>query len=206
MSFPLKFSVSAPGKVILFGDHSVVYGKPALAAAINKRTSLIFETDDSNFIKLNCPSLKLKASIPVELIKEVLHECPVSDSPDGHSYGDFDGTTHHNLLSMSIDTYERLDGCKSFDANQRLSILCLFYTLFRLHTDVKAAIGAFTINVSTDLTIGAGTGSSASFCVCVAAALFRYFRALRANENAGEINRPFSAEVSSKKKIRKFEK
>jgi len=32
-----KITVSAPGKVILMGDHAVVYGKPALISAINLR-------------------------------------------------------------------------------------------------------------------------------------------------------------------------
>lgn len=31
----LKFTVSAPGKIILNGEHSVVYNKPALAGAID---------------------------------------------------------------------------------------------------------------------------------------------------------------------------
>lgn len=41
--------VSAPGKVHLLGEHTVVYGKPALLSAINKRVTVTIGKADQNY-------------------------------------------------------------------------------------------------------------------------------------------------------------
>src|ERR1043165_4791735 len=44
-----RFKVSAPGKLHLIGEHSVVYDKPAIIAAVDKRCFVeIKETKDRN--------------------------------------------------------------------------------------------------------------------------------------------------------------
>ncbi len=45
----MSIRVSAPGKVTLFGEHAVVYGEPAIAAAIDKRVRVeAFKRADGN--------------------------------------------------------------------------------------------------------------------------------------------------------------
>jgi len=41
-------TVSVPGKVILMGEHAVVYGKPAILAAINRRLTVVVTDGKSN--------------------------------------------------------------------------------------------------------------------------------------------------------------
>ncbi|KAK7681043.1 hypothetical protein QCA50_015880 [Cerrena zonata] len=70
------FFVSSPGKVILFGEHSAVYSKPAIAAALDLRAYLLVKpSEDPNIIRLDFPDIGLshswnKNDIPWTKIKE----------------------------------------------------------------------------------------------------------------------------------------
>jgi len=49
----LKSIASAPGKIILFGEHFVVHGTPAILAAIDKRVTVTTTFTDNKTIKVN---------------------------------------------------------------------------------------------------------------------------------------------------------
>jgi mevalonate kinase len=50
-----SLKVSAPGNIFFFGEHSVVYERPAIVAAVNMRTHTSIEKRDDNIIVVNSP-------------------------------------------------------------------------------------------------------------------------------------------------------
>lgn len=54
-----KVTISAPGKLMLFGEHAVVYNKPCIVTAVNQRLSIIASHNDEPVFKLNAPDVEV---------------------------------------------------------------------------------------------------------------------------------------------------
>ncbi|XP_030677205.1 mevalonate kinase isoform X3 [Nomascus leucogenys] len=63
--------VSAPGKVILHGEHAVVHGKVALAVALNLRTFLRLQPHSNGKVDLSLPNIGIKRAWDVARLQSL---------------------------------------------------------------------------------------------------------------------------------------
>uniref|UniRef100_A0A8C8S4L0 Mevalonate kinase n=1 Tax=Pelusios castaneus TaxID=367368 RepID=A0A8C8S4L0_9SAUR len=152
-------TVSAPGKVILHGEHAVVHGKAALAVALNLRTFLRIRPSGNGNVFIRLPNIG--ASLNWEIVQ--LQTLLTAFSAD---------------LDESISpSTEQMDKLKEFTGiatghpdTQSLATLAFLY----LYLSISAKYGqvpGVEIVVWSELPTGAGLGSSAAYSVCLAAAL-----------------------------------
>ncbi len=67
---------SAPGKVILFGEHAVVYGRPALAVPVNQvRATVDVWPSEYRGVWIEAPDIRLKAEL-----REIPTDQPIPES------------------------------------------------------------------------------------------------------------------------------
>ncbi|CAH2354051.1 mevalonate kinase [[Candida] railenensis] len=156
------FYVSAPGKVIIFGEHSAVYNKPAIAAALSLRAYLLVTPSptSSDTITLDFPDIGLshswnKNDLPWDEVKKhVTHTDGLPDTTDELVPEIIDGLT--DALS-DLESKLHYTACHCF--------LYLYMNLCDIHTE------GMSFCVRSTLPIGAGLGSSASTAVCLASSL-----------------------------------
>ena len=144
-------SVSAPSKLILHGEHAVVYGFTAVAASLELRTSMTLAPHPSKVV-VHFPDLGLTDSWSLTSLQELLDHCPASTS------------------SVCPDFLERLHAFLGTDpSNLRMAgVLCFLY----LYSVILAPSPLpMEIRVSSEIPLGAGLGSSAALSVCLAAGL-----------------------------------
>ncbi|KAG2420768.1 hypothetical protein HFD88_000382 [Aspergillus terreus] len=169
------FMVSAPGKVIVFGEHAVVHGKAAMAAAISLRSYLLVTTltKSQRTVTLNFRDIGLAHTWNIDdLPWDVFHQ------PSKKKY-------YYDLVT-SLDP-ELVDAIQPYvdqvspdlpeDQRKihRRSASAFLYLLLSLGSPQHP--GAIYTLRST-IPIGAGLGSSASVCVCLSAALLLQIRTL----------------------------
>ncbi|KAM6422895.1 mevalonate kinase isoform 1-T2 [Liasis olivaceus] len=151
--------VSAPGKVILHGEHAVVHGKVALATALNLRTFLRMTPRHDGKISLQLPNLGSRFSWEAADLQPLLAAFSV-ELPDAQP--------------PSTEQVEKLKEFAGDDNGHEAIHHVAAAAFLYLYLNVASKCGflpTVDILVWSELPTGAGLGSSAAYSVCLAGAL-----------------------------------
>ncbi|KAJ3412942.1 hypothetical protein HDV05_008730 [Chytridiales sp. JEL 0842] len=167
---------SAPGKVILFGEHAVVYGKvyqadpTAIAASLGLRTYAYFTPRSDGIIKVNLADVGLLAEWKLSDFGDL------GDGFDGNSRTAPQSITE-NLKSILAKKLDVENGSGSQQA--AISIVYLYLRICGINSE------GVEISVKSALPVGSGLGSSASYSVCIASGLLILSKAIKHNDKFG---------------------
>ncbi|KAK5045464.1 hypothetical protein LTR84_009328 [Exophiala bonariae] len=168
------FMVSAPGKVIVFGEHAVVHGKAAMAASISMRSYLLVTalSKSHRTIQLIFPDVGLD------------HTWNIDDLP-WHAWEKVKKPRYYDMVtSLEPDLVKAMqphvDPVSPHLTGEKKRIhvnaaSCFLYLFLTLHSP-KAPACIYTLR--STLPIAAGLGSSASVSVCISAALLKQIHVL----------------------------
>lgn len=161
-----KFIVRTPGKIILTGEHAVVYGKLALAASVDLLTeiSLTLHTHQRSSFVVYFEDLKFNWSLPLADFQFL----------NGSTSPDPDSELLERLQSLIA---ERVPPETGQSVRVSLLALCFLYCSVVGHSK-----SGFELRIKSTIPIGAGLGSSAAFSVGSSTA-FHLLQHLTTNQN-----------------------
>lgn len=154
--------VSAPGKLIIIGEYSVVYGEPAIIAAIGKRCYV--EAEESWDVRIESR----------ELDTERIY--PLSETID----------FTNNVQKLWNSGFDSKDFSQIFEFMKRDPMYPAKAAIGRalISTGINSGV---TIKISSDVPIGAGLGSSSSMSVAIVKAIAELYNKQLTAERINEV-------------------
>ncbi|XP_037947011.1 mevalonate kinase [Teleopsis dalmanni] len=167
-----KFQIKSPGKVILHGEHAVVYQKPALAAVVGLATNLQYRPlPESQTATIKLDTLNCTLEIQLEQFNAFLSAFRAKYPSEKLE------CTAKLLEEVRAEVAKQLDNSVTSSAKQQhtnKAFLSIYYLLSGAiisspQNGLKLQSG-FQLHIDSELSIGAGLGSSASFGAGIATA------------------------------------
>ena len=177
LSFPMNpaFMTSAPGKVIVYGEHAVVHGKTAMAAAISIRSYLHVTTlsKSQRTITLKFPDINLNHTWNIDHLPWSKFAHPSKKK----SYFDLVTSLDSDLTEAMTPHLSGVSPNLSGERKKTHQAAASAFLYLFLSLGSQSFPGCIYV-LRSNLPIGAGLGSSASISVCLSSALLLQIRAL----------------------------
>ncbi|XP_029162477.1 mevalonate kinase-like [Nylanderia fulva] len=159
----VSFKISAPGRIVLAGEHSAMYQKHFVSTSLDRRTKLTFrELPEGWPIEIEFPDVNLQIQVPLEEVRSFFSE-------------EQENQLNLNFRIKYVKSFITFNGMwQSF--TQRFSLQMFFYLLYSIAVYEKLDIRSFHVHVTTNIPLDAGLGSSTSFAVCLAACFLHWCR------------------------------
>ncbi|KAK3641333.1 Mevalonate kinase [Elasticomyces elasticus] len=169
------FIVSAPGKTIVYGEHAVVHGKAAIAAAISLRSYLLCTTlsKSKRTLSLRFPDIGLDHTWHIP----DLPWAAFKHSSRRKKYYDLVTTLDQELVDAMQPHIATVSPKAKTQVQQRhqQAASAFLYLFMSLGSESSSSC---TYALRSTVPVGVGLGSSASICVCISTALLLQCRAL----------------------------